>query len=158
MPVLPQLAEELFRERIEKITGNHSLLADRGWLVLTSTYPYLRIAVRHSRTGKLRVFEFQFDCWNDQPPALQFVDAETLETLPGCKWPRDNSGRWHATGWISAAGIETTKPFVCMIGIREYHTHKSHLNDLWANYRDLPDYSLENVVLQVAEAFQRADV
>ena len=156
--MLPQLAEELFRDSVAKITRNQNLLADRGWLVLTSEYPNLRIAVRHRQTAKLRAFEFQFDDWNDQPPALQLVDAETLEPLPGCKWPRDSSGRWHATGWISAAGIETTRPFMCMIGIREYHTHKSHSNDLWANYRDLPDYSLENIVLQVAEAFQKADV
>ena len=156
--MLSQLAEELFREGVERISRNHSLLADRGWLVLSSTYPVFRVAVRHSRTGKVRVFEFLLDDWNDQPPALQLVDAETLELLPGCRWPGDNSSRWHATGWISAAGIETTKPFMCMVGIREYHTHKSHSNDIWTNYRDLPDYSLENIVLQVAEAFQKADV
>jgi len=89
---------------------------------------------------------------------MQLIEAETLEPLPGCKWPRDNSSRWHASGWISAAGIETPKPFMCMVGIREYHTHKSHSSDSWSNYRDLPDYSLENIVLQVAEAFQKADV
>jgi len=156
--VLPQLAEELFSEGVEKIKCNHSFLANRGWLVLTSTYPSVRIAVRHSRTGKVRVFDFRFDDWNDQPPALQLVDAETLDSLPGSQWPRDNSSRWHASGWTSAGNIVTPKPFMCMAGIREYHSHASHVNDHWANYRDLPDYSLENIVLQVAEAFQNADV
>lgn len=156
--MLPGLAEELFQDGANKITGNQSLLADRGWLVLTAAYPILRLAVRHRRTGKLRVFEFSFDDWNDQPPALRLLDAGTLEELPGCHWPRDGSSRWHANGWTSAAGVHTNRPFMCMVGIREYHTHQSHASDSWAKYRDLPDCSLEDLVAQVAEAFQKADV
>jgi hypothetical protein len=156
--VLPALSKELFDSAIRELLENKALSADRGWLFLNTTYPRLLIAVAHRRSGKIRGFEFDFTDWNDQPPALRLVDVQTLEALPGSLWPRDSSGRWHASGWISAGGVQTQIPFMCMVGIREYHTHQSHVGDNWSNHRDSNDYTIANIVVQVTEAFQKADV
>lgn len=155
--VHPEASKELFSEGANLLQNNLTLLAERGWIVLKAEYPDLHLAVKHRKTGKLRVFALKCDGWNTQPMSLSIVSAETLEELPGRFWPY-GTAHWHQSGWISGGGIETPMPFMCMRGIREYHTHKSHVDDLWANYRNTPDCSLVNLVLQVAHAFQDANV
>jgi hypothetical protein len=155
----PELSRQLFDEQVSRIAGNPELLVDRGWLVLKSAYPELRVAVKHNASGLVRVFHFECEDWNDQPPALKLVDAETGGELPGTSWPKDNAPRhWHPSGWTSEGGIATPKAFMCMVGIREYHTHHSHIGDRWENYKDLPGYDLPGIVVQVTEVFQKSDV
>jgi Predicted metal binding domain len=89
---------------------------------------------------------------------MRLIDAETGADLPGNLWPTDSASHWHHNGWTSAAGIATPQPFMCMAGIREYHTHSSHVGDLWENYRSSPDYDLPGILVQVAEAFQKSNV
>lgn len=153
----PEVSKELFGEGSALLQDNPVLLRERGWIVLKAAYPDFHLAVKHRRTGKLRVFAFKCDGWNTQPLSLALLDAETLEDLPGRLWPF-GTNHWHQSGWISPAGIQTLMPFMCMRGIREYHTHKSHVTDLWSNHKDDPDCSFENLVLQVAHAFQDANV
>jgi Predicted metal binding domain len=155
----PELSRKLFDEQVAKITGNADLLVDRGWLVLFAVYPELTIAVRHRRTNRVRVFRFLFEDWNDQPPRLSFVDGETLETLPGTMWPKSPTSYWHATGWQPAGSpTPTAEPFMCMAGIREYHTHTSHVTDSWENYKNQSDFDLGGIVSKVTEVFQKSDV
>src|SRR5437879_9211134 len=95
----PEVSRTLFEEQAKQITANPDLLLDRGWLVLTASYPLLTIAVRHRPTNKLRVFRFSFDGWDDLPPSLRLIDGETGEELAGNLWPTDNQSHWHAGGW-----------------------------------------------------------
>lgn len=154
----PQVSRELFDEQVKRVTGNPDLLLDRGWLVLNAVCPLLVVAVHHRHTGKLRMLRFSFDDWNDLPPALSLIDGETGQDLPGSLWPTDSLSHWHQTGWISAGGISTTKPFMCMAGIREYHTHNSHVSDLWESYKSQPGFDLAGIVIQVTEVFQKSNV
>jgi len=154
----PDVSRELFEIESKRISENDDLLLDRGLLVLACSYPYFTVAAKHRSTGKIRVFRFKFDDWNDLPPALSLTDGETGEDLPGKLWPTDRLGHWHASGWISEAGIETAIPFMCMVGIREYHRHKSHIGDKWENYRNQPGFDLPGIVLKVIEVFQKSNV
>lgn len=154
----PELSRQLFDEQINRITGNPELLIDRGWLILRSLYPELTLAVKHRVSGLMRVFHFECGDWNDQPPALKLVDAESGSELPGSAWPKDNASHWHPSGWTSAGGISTPRPFMCMVGIREYHTHSSHIRDRWENYKELQGYDLPGIVVQVTEVFQKSNV
>src|SRR5438445_704486 len=132
----PEVSRQLFEEQVKRITGNPDLILDRGWLVLAETHPFLTIAVRHRATNKVRTFRFGFDNWNDLPPSLVLIDAETAEELAGNFWPTDNQSHWHQSG------SSTNKPFMCMAGIREYHTHQSHITDLWENYKNQIGFDL----------------
>lgn len=154
----PEVSRELYEEQIQRITGNPDLILDRGWLLLTHEYPVLTIAVRHRATAKVRVFRFMFDDWNDTPPSLTLLDAETGEELPGHLWPTGCQSHWHQKGWTSEGGIETNRPFMCMVGIREYHTHRSHVGDRWDNYKNLAEYDIVGIVIQVTEVFQKSNV
>ncbi len=133
------------------------MLVDRGWLILEHTYPRLTITMHHRRTGKLRTFQFDFDTWNDEPPALGIVDPETRQAVAGALWPQYQS-YWHQSSWASSPLIITPKPFMCMSGIREYHTHHAHAQDSWEKYKSSPDYSVCGIVLQVAQVFQQSNV
>lgn len=152
----PAVSAQMFDEAVGQIAGNTVLLADRGWLIVHRAFPILRLAVAHRTTGLLRVFEFGFDDWNDKPPSLRLVDGETFVALPGHLWPT-NGSYWHASGWSGTVGTPNA-PFMCMPGIREYHNHSSHLNDVWTSYKDLDAFSLGNIVAQVAEVFQKSHV
>lgn len=154
----PELSKQLFEEAVGKIVGNSDLLVERGWLVLASTYPELTVGVRHRRTGRIRVFRFAFDDWNDLPPRLTLLDGETLEELPGTMWPKSGTSHWHASGWTSAGGITSLQPFMCMQGIREYHTHQSHVGDSWENYKSQSGFDLGGIISKVTEVFQKSDV
>lgn len=153
----PEVSRERFTEAVQALSTNRDLLIDRNWLVMRAEYPRFTLAVGHRKTGKLRVLDFDFTDWNDTPPSLRMVDAETGEELPGKLWPT-GTAHWHQSGWISAGGIVTTQPFLCMTGILEYHTHHQHQGDHWENYRDLGGYDLPGIVIQVSEAFQKANV
>lgn len=153
----PEASRELFDTAVGQLRDNHVLLRERSWLILDATFPTLRIAAFHPQRKVLRVFEFNADDWNDTPLALRLVDGETGEPLPGNLWPRDGS-HWHPSGWTSAAGIATPQPFMCMKGIREYHTHQSHIGDAWDNYKQLDDFTLGNVISQVMDVFEKSDV
>jgi len=154
----PEVSRQRFQEHVKRIAGNPDLLLDRGLLVLTSCCPVLTIAARHRATGKVRVFRFSFDDWDDLPPSLVLIDAETAQELPGNLWPTDNQSHWHPSGWTSAAGISTPQPFMCMAGIREYHTHNSHVSDSWENYKNQSAFDLPGIVIQVTEVFQKSNV
>jgi hypothetical protein len=154
----PEVSRQFFEDGTKLITGNHDLLVDRGWLVLSASYPSLIIAVKHRATSKVRVFRFICDNWNDLPPALSLIDGETGQELPGSLWPTDNASHWHGSGWSPAPGINTDKPFMCMVGIREYHTHQSHVDDSWDNYKNQPGFDLPGIVVRVTEVFQKSNV
>jgi Predicted metal binding domain len=154
----PDVSREAFEIESKRVLENHDLVLDRGLLVVVCSYPYFTVAAIHRPTGKIRVFRFKFDDWNDMPPALSLVDAETGQELPGTLWPTDSLGHWHPKGWISEAGIETSIPFMCMAGIREYHTHRSHIGDKWENYKTQAGFDLPGIVLKVTEVFQKSNV
>jgi hypothetical protein len=154
----PEISAELFEEGVARLTGNPELLVDRGWLILESKHPRLTLTIHHRATGKLRTFLFEFDNWNDQPPALSIVDPDTRQPVTGTLWPQQYQSYWHQSGWSNTPLITTPKPFMCMPGILEYHTHYSHVGDKWDNYKASPDYSIFGIVSQVAQVFQKSNV
>jgi hypothetical protein len=88
---------------------------------------------------------------------LSIIDPETKQPLAVTLWPQ-HPNYWHPSGWSSSPLIATPKPFMCMPGIREYHTHHSHVGDSWENHKSHSDYSVIGIVTQVAQVFQKSNV
>jgi hypothetical protein len=154
----PDLSRPAFEQEFAQLYGNPTLLRDRGWAIDAAEYPEFRITVVHRRVNLCRTFRFRFDGWDDRPPSLSVIDPETLEMLPGSKWPVRN-GFWHSSGWSGEAGGGIPgQPFLCMKGIREYHSHSSHLGDKWESYRTNFNYSFLNIISKVMEVYQQSDV
>ena len=104
-------------------------------------YPILDVTVRHSRPLRLRMSAPNRD---DQPPSIELLnpDGSPLPApIPGGVFhpgPHPNTGR----------------PFICMRGSLEFHTHPSHLNESWAQYRGQDGMGLIGILMQIADAWR----
>ena len=121
--------------------------AAKGWRIVAASYPVLSVVLRHS--GSDREIEFRFACddWDGQPPSLTLHDPEDGRELTWEEWPKD--------GWVvHELHPSTGKPFLCLPGIREYHTHNSHLNDRWDGYRLRGSYRILSIIDRVQQRFE----
>lgn len=118
-----------------------------GWTIVEASHPVLDVVFTHDTAAALRL---RLDCtdWDELPPAIELldVDGKHLDTAPPNVGGVFNPGPHPITG----------HPFVCMRGAREYHTHGSHLTDLWDNYRGISGMDLGGIVLQLWRAWKRA--
>lgn len=148
---------EVSRLKFEREVGSLSSDArpfteQRGWEVISTSFPSLEVAFKHHRSGRRVGFRFNFAGWPQQPPSLTLFDplASDRPELPWSAWPKG--------GWSAGDNHPTThKPFLCLPGIREYHTHTSHLNDAWAGLMNRDSYSLVGIVERVRQRFQVTD-
>ena len=119
----------------------------KGWKVVESTYPTLAVVFRHSRST--REIEFRFTCedWDELPPSLSLHHPDSGEALRWEEWPQG--------GWVVHNSHPSTgRPFLCLPGIREYHTHTSHLRDSWEGYRLRGTYRLRDIMDRVQQRFE----
>ena len=122
------------------------LIARLSWDIVTAEHPILAVVFTHPKTKRRVGFRFLCDDWDELPPSLSLFDPEDLTELPWDKWPQG--------GWaVSNPHPVTGKPFLCLPGIREYHTHSSHLTELWDNYKKDASYLLRYIVHRVQQRF-----
>lgn len=119
------LSKELFEQDLSGLADR--LLTLRNWKIYTREFPILDVGFRATERPELRI-RIIANNWNDEPASVELRDVKgeflsKAPQIPGSSL--FNNGPHPATG----------RPFVCMIGTREYHTHPSHLNDSWDNYK-----------------------
>lgn len=140
-----ELSKSVFDRQIDAIPP--TLFEKRGWRVIERTYPVFEVAFEATGRTTMRV-RMRCDDWNELPPSIELLDAEGayLQTLP--------TG---PTGVFNSSPHEVTKrPFICMAGSREYHTHSSHVTDLWEGYKEHDSHSLPNIMGQLWEAWRKS--
>ena len=136
-----------FNQEKELLLGEaKDFVAAQGWEIVEFEYPVLAVVLTHPKSRRRVGFRFLCDNWDDQPPSLTLFDPATPnQELPWAKWPKDwNAAERHA---------HYSKPFLCLPGLREYHSHESHLNDHWANLRPKDSYKLRYIVERVHQKF-----
>jgi hypothetical protein len=123
------------------------LCSARGWTIHSATYPILEIGFSAPERKTIRV-RARCDGWNGQPPSIEWLDGDgvRLASIPHAPGGQLNNSPHPHTG----------RPFVCMAGVREYHTHPSHACDSWDSYKNRPGYDLGGVITQVWRAWQTA--
>lgn len=119
----------------------------RDWTIIEDAYPVLDVLFGHASAAPLRLRLICND-WDELPPSIQLLSKEgqPLATAPPNVGNVFNGGAHPATG----------RPFVCMRGAREYHTHSSHTSDLWDNYRGQSGMDLGGIVFQLWQAWKRS--
>ena len=140
----PLAARALFDKDTRYLSS--ALLKRRRWVLHSIEFPMLDCSFTAPQRTTLRL-RLQCDDWNDLPPAvsLHAVDGTLLSSLAS-----------NPTGvFNSSPHPATNRPFVCMRGAREYHTHSSHLSDLWENVKDSPNYTLGGILTQLWHAWQK---
>jgi len=123
------------------------LLTSRNWNLYSSEFPVLDVGFRGESRAELRL-RLVATNWNDEPPSVALLNSagEFLSQLPRHAGNVFNNGAHPATG----------RPFVCMAGAREYHTHSSHLGDVWENYRKRDGYTLGGILTQLWHAWLKS--
>ncbi|MHB2032744.1 MAG: putative metal-binding protein [Gemmatimonadaceae bacterium] len=134
----------------------HSQHAERGWVLLdydedalTVELAFLTRASISSGSVPLAVVacavRLSYDNYDIWPPSLTFIDA--IGHVP-IAMPHVQAMQPSPTGpknVLIATHPETRLPFLCVPGIREYHTHPQHSGDSWLLYRSRGEGSLLTV-------------
>jgi hypothetical protein len=140
----PKLANLRFEHAIQGLTDE--LCAMRGWIIHERTPPVLDISFVNPSERSLRL-RFLCDRWNALPPSIELL---TTDGQPLSDPIQSSTNIFHA-----GPHPLTGRPFVCMRGSREYHTHDSHLTDAWESLRDSADYRLLEIVTQIWNGWRR---
>lgn len=111
-------------------------------IVYERSYPILDVTIEHSKPLRLR---FQGDGFDEMPPAITILKPD------GTPWTDP------LPGGVFNGGPHSVKngPFICMRGSREYHTHDSHMNDNWDNYRGQDGMGIVGILMQLAAVWRR---
>lgn len=137
-------AKALFDSDLVAVTA--SLAEIRHWIIHKLEFPLLDCEFKHADKPHLRL-RFHCDDWNTLPPSIEVLapDGEPLTVAPGRRTSVFNH----------SAHPDTGKPFICMRGSREYHTHPSHKNDPWEALRNQSRYSLGGILTQIWNAWRK---
>ena len=137
-----------FDREIAKLRGDAlGFVTAAGWRIVKAEFPILAVVFTHPRTHRCIGFRFLCDGWDQQAPALTLFNPDTEADLTWEEWPK---GGWSAHAAHPVGG----RPMLCLPGLKEYHTHPSHLNDPFLNYRGRGEsYTLCHIVHRVQQRF-----
>lgn len=140
------LSKAFFDEQTKNLAGER-LLNSRGWKVNQLDYPIIDITFTREGRTTFRV-RLKCDSWNESPPSIELLseDGQYLTRLPAGSGVL-NSGPHQLSG----------RPFICTPGSLEYHTHTSHINDHWENYKGKPAYDLGGIITQIWNAWRKTN-
>lgn len=148
--------DELSRERLARElddwAANTDLYRQRGWLLLSQDLDELTVDVgflapvafgdRHLdvMTTCIRLRYDNYDLW---PPSLRFIDPRTgtLTMPPVQAVDRVGTDSEEVRNALLDHPTEGV-PFLCLPGIREYHSHPQHSGDDWLLHRERGDGKL----------------
>lgn len=142
----PSLVQARFEEDLCGLTDE--LCQVRGWTVFSKEYPVLDVGFQSPQGRQLRL-RLQCEDWNEQPPAIELLawNGTYLDVIPTSSTNIFNGTNHRYTG----------RPFICMRGSREYHTHESHISDSWEQLKERPEFRLGEIVAQIWSAWIKAN-
>ena len=110
------------------------------WVFHNVSFPVVDCEFRTEDRTPLRIY---MDCseWNEQPLSVTLKNShgELLRSLPSARSNIFNAGPHQTTGL----------PFICMAGTKEFHTHPSHLNEKWDQFRDKPGFDIGDILMKI---------
>ncbi len=97
-------------------------LAARGVSVQCDNH---NLHVRAPELGQGRILVLDAESYDGDPVGV-FIADNSGQLLPGSQWP---------PGLCQGEHPVLHRPFVCVRGTIDYHTHPSHVSDTWDRYR-----------------------
>jgi hypothetical protein len=134
----PDASKVIFEEEVGRWPPD--LAVTRAWILHQVAYPVMDCEFTHTGRTPLRM-KLSFDGWNDQPPSIALLSSAgaQLTSLPP-----------NPTGIFNPSAHQNTgRPFVCMAGSREFHSHSSHLNEPWSQFRDKPGFGVGDILTKL---------
>lgn len=142
LPVLVprEVSQAKLDEELAQWHANSEVYRRRGWLLLSARNLEVEVAFvgsislgqsqLPSITAAIRLTYENYDLW---PPSLTFIDVRTGEsTYPVARALDRGDG-----GDVRDVLLDhpTGRPFLCLPGLREYHSHPQHTGDNWLLHR-----------------------
>lgn len=139
--VAPEVTAAKFERELELWDAHADTYRRRGWLMVARAERSVDIAFTTKVALVGQVIEvvastvrFEFDNYDLWPPALTFIElADGTPWMPPMRaitstpdGPRD---------LLIDAHPKTLRPFLCVPGTREYHSHPQHSGDDWLLHR-----------------------
>ena len=120
----------------------------RNWTIVEASFPVFDVIFNHAASP----IRLRLACsdWDEVPPSIDLLHIDGT-CMAGSRLPANtgsvfNQGKHERTG----------RPFICMRGSREYHTHSSHVSDRWENYRGKPGNDIGGLVYQLWRVWKKA--
>lgn len=164
----PAISRSKFDEQVGRFRELEAVQRSRGILMLEATFP--RVLLAFAAPGPMRptpiVFavELNFTNYDLEPPSLKFVDPFSGVPLRidqlGVQFIRQGPPVEMAT----PQGIQMMMPqpyplvrymqpnglpFLCLPGVREYHSHPAHSGDSWLRHRQSGEGTLGFLIDQL---------
>lgn len=140
----PAASKAKFDAEVERLTPD--FLRIKRWKLWSTVYPLLDLMIEAKLPLRLGI---NCDNWNEVPPSVAllspsgaFLTSAEAQLLGG-------------TIFNQSAHEQTGRPFVCMRGVREYHTHPSHRNEVWDTYRNDDGMNIVGIVIQITRALRK---
>lgn len=140
----PAASKAKFDAEVALLTADY--LRVKQWTLWSAAYPVLDLTIEAKRPLRLRV---DCDNWNEVPPSVAllsragaFLTEAEVQPLAGSIFNQ-------------SAHEQTGRPFICMRGVREYHTHSSHRNEVWDSYRGEDGMNILGIITQISRALRK---
>jgi hypothetical protein len=153
--MLEALSRGAFERELARL--DKRFVEHRNWTVISAQYPVLDVMFGHPARAPLRL-RFTCDGWDDLPPSIEIL-ASDGQPIPS------NRGPNHPYEYVFAGGMsiynsgpheQTGRPFICMRGSRQFHTHSGHRAEVWDNYRGQSGNDLLGLLEQLWRVWKRA--
>jgi hypothetical protein len=138
-----------FDDQLARWHANAAVAARRGWLLLstgdlTVDVGFLQSVAMGGRTLPVMTACVRLDYWNFDlwPPSLTFLDPLTRQPAPPPVRAPDRVSDVEVRDALIDQHPATLQPFLCLPGIREYHSHPQHSGDDWLLHRHLREGDL----------------
>lgn len=138
-----------FDEQLQRWQANAETYARRGWLLFSAgdlrvDIGFLQNVAMGGRTipvitACVRIDFWNFDLW---PPSVTFLDPLTRQPAPPPVRAPDRISAEEVRDALIDQHPDTLQPFLCLPGIREYHSHPQHSGDDWLLHRHLREGDL----------------
>lgn len=136
-PILvdPKVSRIKFNKEVNDLLKLAPELRKRGWIIELVKYPTVRVTFLLAQINPpiaLLTAEIDFTNYNYLPPSVKFLHPVSSQPVnyPALQVPGDlKSNR------MIAGHPETNLPFLCLPGVREYHSHPQHNGDSWDMHR-----------------------
>jgi hypothetical protein len=143
--VHPAASKAKFDAEIALLTAD--FLRVKQWKVLATTFPVLDLTIEAKRALRLVI---SCDNWNEAPLSVALLSPSDGAFLSCGEAQLLGGGIFN-----HSAHEQTGRPFVCMRGVREYHTHSSHRHEVWDTYRNEDGMNIPGIVTQIARALRK---
>ena len=140
----PAASKAKFDAEVALLTPDY--LRVKRWKLWSAAYPMLDLMIEAKLPLRLRI---DCDNWNEVPPSVALLSPAGAFLTGAEVQPLGGSIFNHS------AHEQTGRPFVCMRGVREYHTHSSHRHEVWDTYRSEDGMNILGIITQITRALRR---